>query len=170
MIAVIGSVIFLTCLPIFLYLVLLFAANDTGGPLNLVIIPCSNLIVAILFTVIFSYPLSRLFDWLLVKVSQNRQRKIVLVMVSAVFGGLGWVLVCGGFAIVVGVVLRVSLLLRILDTQVDVVMVGLLRVFLYGGLPVLLGGTTYWFALQASRRLLSNRNDGEELREYPKAG
>jgi len=170
MLAVIGSVIFLTCLPIFLYLVLLFAANDVGGPLNLIVIPCSNLFVAVLFTVIFSYPLSRLWDWLFVKVSQSRQRKIVFLILSVGLGGLGWVLVCGGFAIAMGVVLKIPWLLQILDTQVDAVMVGLIRVLFYGGVPILLGSTTYWLLFQASRKMVSNRHDGEELREDPKAG
>ena len=170
MLAVIGSVIFLTCLPIFLYLVLLFVANDIGGPLNLLLIPCSNLFVGILFTVIFSYPLSRLWDRLFVKVSQNRQRKLVFLILSVGLGGLGWIFVCGGFAIAMGVVLKAQWLLQILDTRVDAVMVGLIRVLFYGGVPVLVGSSTYWFLFQASRKLVSNRHDGEQLREDPKAG
>lgn len=168
MVAVIGSVIFLTCLPMFLYLALIFATNDPGGPLNLILIPCSNLFAAIVFTVIFSYPLSRLWDRLLVNASQNRQRKIVLHVLTAL-GGLGWVLVCGGFAIAMGVVLKVPWLLQVLDTQADAVMVGLIRVLFWGGIPILIGGTTYWLFFQASRRLLSNRHGEQELRDNPKA-
>jgi Kef-type K+ transport system membrane component KefB len=169
-IASIGSVIFLTCLPIFFYFVLLFAANETRGLSNLIVIPCLNLISAVLFTLIVFFPLSKLLDWLFQKVIQNRKRRIVLLFVSIVFLGLGWVLVFGGFALAMGVVLKNPFVLQVLDTQVDSIMVALIRVLFYGGLPVLLGGASYWFLLQASRKILSNRNNGKALREHPKAG
>ena len=169
-IASIGSVIFLTCLPMFLYFVLLFAANDTGGPGNFIVIPCLNLISAILFTLILFFPLSKLLDKLFFKVSQNRQRRMALLFISSLLGGLGWVLVCAGFTLAMGIILKNPLVIQTLDTQVDSVMVMLLRVLLYGGLPVLLGGATYWFLLQASRKILSTQRDGQELRDYQKAG
>lgn len=169
-IAAVGSVIFLTCLPIFLYFVLLFAANDTGGPLNLIVIPCLNFVTAILFTLIFFFPLSKLLDWLFQKGSRTKQRSRNSFYVSAVLLGLVLVLVMGGFILAVGIILQNPLVLRILDTQVNSVMVWLLRVLFYGGLPVLLGGATYWFLLQTSRKVLSTRQAGQELSEYPKAG
>jgi hypothetical protein len=169
--AALGSILILTCLPVFFYFVLMVATNDAGGPLNLILIPCSNLIVASLFTLVLFFPLSKLLDKLFQKISRDEQPKVNAMLVSGVIWVLILVLVIGGFALVMGTLLEVPLALWILGEQdVESVIVWLFRFLFLGGLPILLGGATYWFLLQASRKVLAHRKDRQELSEYPKAG
>lgn len=169
-IAAIGSIIFLTFLPIFFYFVLIFVTADFGGPLNLILIPCSNLIAAILFTGIFFFPLSKLLDWLWQRVSPNGQHSTSLLFVSGVVLVLILGLVIGGFALVVGVILGNHFALGILGEQdVESVVVWFFSLLFLGGVPFFLGGATYWFLLQTSRKVLSNRKDDRRSGEYPEA-
>ena len=167
----IGNVIILTFLPVFFYFVLLFATSDIGGPLNLVLIPCSNLIASILFTLAFFYPFSKLLDLLFQKVSQNGQSRINSFILSAVVSVLILVLIVGGLIFAIGVILEKPFAFQILGEQdIDSVMVWLLRFLFLGGVPFLLGGSMYWFLLQSSRKVLSNRKQEQGLSDQQKAG
>jgi len=159
-IAAIGTIIILTFLPVFFYFVLTFVTADVGGLLNLVLIPCSNLIATILFTAIFFFPLSKLLDWIWQRMSLDGQRRISSFLFSGIVLVLILVFVVGGFTLTMGTILENPLALRVLGKQdIDSVMVWLLRFLFLGGVPFLLGGVTYWFLLQTSRKLCSNRED-----------
>jgi hypothetical protein len=162
-IAAIGNIILLTILPIFLYLILIFIATDAVGPLNIVLIPCSNLIATILFTIIIFFPLSKLLDWLLQKANPNEQYRKASFLFSCAALALTLVLVIGSFTLVVGIILENPFTLQVLGEQdVDSVMLWLLPLLFLGGVPFLLGGFTYWFLLQTSRKLVANRKDKQE--------
>ncbi len=170
-IAAIGSIIFLTFLPIFFYFVLIFVTADFGGPLNLILIPCSNLIAAILFTGIFFFPLSKLLDWLSQRVSPNGQYSTSSLLVSGVVLILILGMVISGFALVLGIILENRFLLEILSEQeLESVVVWFFSFLFLGGVPFFLGGATYWFLLQTSRKVLSSRKGKQEFNELPKAG
>jgi hypothetical protein len=169
--AALGSITILTFLPLIFYCVLIVVTNDAGGPLNLVLIPCTNLIAASLFTLVFFFPLSILLERLLQKVNRNEHPKVSSFLLSGVVWVLILSLVVSGFMLVIGTILEVPLALWILGERDVESMIVLLFQFLFlGGVPFLLGGATYWFLLQASRKILSNREEWQEFSEYPKAG
>jgi hypothetical protein len=143
---------------VFFYSVLIFVTADVGGPLNLVLIPCSNLIAAVLFTFIFFFPLSKLADWLSQKLHPFWQLRINSLLLAGIFLFLLLFFVIGGFTLVMGVILDNPLAVQILGKQnINSVMVGLFRFLFHGGIPFLLGGSMYWFLLQSSRKILASR-------------
>ena len=170
-----GTIIVVTILPLFLYFVLMVVTNDVGGPLNLVLIPCSNLISAILFTLIVFFPLSILLERVSQKVSRNRVNRINPVLFSGVILVLMLALVVGVFILAASSILVNHITILIFDVifgerDVNSVTVWLFRFLYLGGVPFFLGSATYWFLLQVSRAVMSHGEQRQELSAYPKAG
>ena len=164
--ASIGNITILTFLPIFFYCILIFATTDVGGPLNLVLIPCSNLIIAALSTLFF-LPLSKMVDRLSQKAHTNWQHRINSPLLFGIVLFLILSFVIGGFTLMIGVILENPFALQVLGEQdIESVIVWLARFLFLGGVPFLLGGPLYWFLLQLSRKMLASRNKSE----HPKAG
>src|SRR5687768_3116695 len=95
--AALGSITILTFLPLFFYVVLVVVTDDVGGPLNLVLIPCSNFIAASLFTLVFFFPLSILLERLFQRANRNEHTKVSSFLLSGVVWVLILSLVVSGF-------------------------------------------------------------------------
>jgi hypothetical protein len=149
---------------------LIFATEDVGGPLNLIIIPCSNLIAAIFFTFIIFFPSSRLVDWFLQKINQNLQRRLSSLLLPGIVLVLILILLIAGFTLVAGIILENPLALQIIGKQDTDSFLVLFKFLFLGGVPFLLGGFMYWFLLQASRKVLISRKKEQVLSEHPEAG
>jgi hypothetical protein len=140
--AALVSIAILTFLPVLMYFALLFATNDVGGPLNLLLIPCANFVAASSFTLVLFLPLSKLLDKLFQEVNG-----------SILFSG---VVLC--FILLLVVISFTYTAVHVLGQQVPgPAMEEVFRFLLLGGVPFLLGGATFWFLLQVSRKLLPNR-------------
>ncbi len=157
--AVLGSIAFLTFLPCLLYFLLMVATNDVGGPLNLILIPCSNLIIASFFTFVIFFPLSIIMEALFRRGWQKAQNQADPLLISGVILGLILALVVVGYTFVINRIL--------VERDVNSGMMCLARFLFLGGVPFLIGGVTYWFFLQASRKFLSIRKDSQEGSEFP---
>jgi hypothetical protein len=170
-IAAIGSIIFLSYLPVIVYFAGIFLSGDVGGPFNLIIIPCANCTASILLTAIFFLPLSKLLDWLFQKINRYGQRKANSFLFSGIVLILLLGLVISGFTFAMGLMSGNPYVSWILGKQnAESVIVWLFMFLFYGGVPFLLGGVTYWFLLQASRKLLSYRKGEQILGGDPKSG
>ncbi len=170
-IAFIGSIIILTSLPIFFYFVLIFVTSDPGGPLNLVLIPCLNLFASIIFTGVVFLPLSALLEWLRKKGNKNYAPERIQFFFWGSVLLLILVVITAGFVFAAGIILGSPLALQLLGNQdIHAVSGSLFRFLFLGGIPLVLGGVTYGFLLQLSRKLISNRQDQSELTDESEPG
>jgi hypothetical protein len=55
--ASLGSGLFLTAIPVILYVIAMFVSDDMGGPLNLVIIPLGSAIIGFTISILILLPL-----------------------------------------------------------------------------------------------------------------
>lgn len=166
-IAAIGSFIILGLLPICAYSVGMIATGDIGGPLNCVLIPCSNVTVAAIMALVILLPSSRLRNTILTEPEQHvGERKNRALWYSGVLFALVLVVVAGSFGLIYAVVVRNSLALQAIGIRdAATITQWLMVVLLFGGVPLVLSVPTYWFLLELSRKLLWNKRQEEEKKE-----
>jgi hypothetical protein len=153
-IASIGNILLLTGLPMLFCCSLIVATADVGGPLNLIIIPCANCAAATITTVIVFFPISTVLERELRRIRPEWQTRVFSLQTAGVLFTINLILIVAGFLLVLGVILENALALHIVgDFDRETVVVGLVRVLFLGGIPLLLGGTMYWFLLRASNKL-----------------
>jgi hypothetical protein len=149
--AALGSVVILSLLPFFLYFALIVATGDAGGPLNLVLIPCANLMAACFITLVICIPLSLFLEQRLPNSGRREHFGSRPLLLSGVVWGLILIFIVMGFALAVSRVLN--------GPDTDSATVWLFRFLYLGGIPLLLSGFTYWFLLEVVRKVMSR---GEE--------
>lgn len=154
-IASIGSVTILVFLPTFFYLLGILITADIGGPLNIILIPCSNLCVASVFIGILCFPVLALLDHQLQKARLSDRIRAISLLITGVIFVLGLVFVIGSSILVWGITLENPFFLKILGNQdADMVIVWWYRYQFFGGVPLLLGVVTYWILLQSGRLVM----------------
>jgi len=156
--AAIYNILILTLLPIRVYVVLLNQDKISEDPGEAILY--TNGVLAIFLTLVFFFPLSKLLDWLFQKVRRSRQHRMNSILLSTVLLILVLGLTFGSFTFATGIVLDHPLFLRIFSEQAmdpSTTRIWSLRFLLLGGIPLLLGGTTYWLFLQMSRQVIPDR-------------